>query len=495
MRRCVALLLAAVMLCLCAAATAEGFVMAGYDDESTGRNWETNLFFERMEALTGLDFTYQQHGSREDWNQAKQQMLAGGDMPDVLFKAEMTVSETRALYEAGKIIDLKPYLAEHMPNLSALLAEHPAWERAITLEDGAIPALPMINELQNNNVMWINGQWLETLGLAMPTTAEELTEVLRAFRDKDPNGNGKKDEIPVCFMGMWDLRFLGHAFGLVANDYYVYQDEAGQVQSILTKEENRAFLTWLNQLWEEKLLSHNGFTTADSLRMITDKDAKMTYGLFFGPSPLSLIPTAALEQYVCLTPMTYEGKQIYRDTLGDVTRGAFAVTSSCADPAAMLRWADLLYGEVGCMLAQAGEENTEYARNADGSWYWISAPEEVTAYVMPQVTIADGGTMPGYVSMDFQLSFDDAATIRVVKQLAAFDAYCVEPVPMVVLEEDLRARLNEAHNAVASYAEVAMIRFVTGEVPLNDDTWNTFCQTVTELGHGQVVSIWQDAIK
>ena len=39
-----------------------------------------------------------------------------------------------------------------------------------------------------------------------------------------------------------------------------------------------------------------------------------------------------------------------------------------------------------------------------------------------------------------------------------------------------------------------MIRFVTGEVPLNDDTWNTFCQTVNSMGLEEVLHIWQDAI-
>ena len=110
MRRCVALVLAAVLLCLSAVAAGE-VVMAGYDDQTTGRNWETNLFFERMETRTGLKLTLRQYGDRAEWTAAKQQMLAGGDMPDVLFKAEMSVAETRALYQAGKIIDLKPYIA------------------------------------------------------------------------------------------------------------------------------------------------------------------------------------------------------------------------------------------------------------------------------------------------------------------------------------------------------------------------------------------------
>ena len=45
--------------------------------------------------------------------------------------------------------------------------------------------------------MWINKTWLENLGLEMPTTTEEFENVLKAFKDQDPNGNGVADETPL----------------------------------------------------------------------------------------------------------------------------------------------------------------------------------------------------------------------------------------------------------------------------------------------------------
>ena len=43
----------------------------------------------------------------------------------------------------------------------------------------------------------IRQDWLDELGLSMPETQDELVEVLKAFRDQDPNGNGIADEIPT----------------------------------------------------------------------------------------------------------------------------------------------------------------------------------------------------------------------------------------------------------------------------------------------------------
>ena len=75
---------------------------------------------------------------------------------------------------------------------------------------------------------------LRKLKMDMPKTAEELTETLRAFRQQDGNGNLQMDEIPLTFIGMWELRFLGHAFGIVDNDYYVSVSDGKVVSSLKT---------------------------------------------------------------------------------------------------------------------------------------------------------------------------------------------------------------------------------------------------------------------
>ena len=46
--------------------------------------------------------------------------------------------------------------------------------------------------------LWINTQWLDNLGLEMPTTTEEFYQVMKAFKEQDANGNGDlNDEIPL----------------------------------------------------------------------------------------------------------------------------------------------------------------------------------------------------------------------------------------------------------------------------------------------------------
>lgn len=493
MRKAFACLLALMMLMSCAAA--EGtYTMAGFDGDGSNHDWNSNLFFQRMEERTGLHFSFQQVTDYDAWLNTKAAYAAGtADMPDVLFKAGLTTREMQEWLAAGKIIDLKPYLEQYAPNLSALLQQHPDWEKAITLPTGEIPALPYINQLQNNNAMWINQQWLTSLKLDTPTTAQELTEVLRAFKTRDPNRNGKADEIPLSFLTMWDLKFLGHAFGLVANDYNVYADENGRVQTTLTDERNREFLTWLHQLWEEELLYQSGFSSADSLRAITDSDAAITMGAMLAPTPLSLVPSSALEQYALLLPMAYQGKQVYRDLNGDLARGTFAISAGCKEPEKLVAWVDYLYSEEGNRLAQAGLEDVEYEWHEDGTWSWLADLQTVASTVLAEATIAEGGLTPGLSSTAFQLAYDEKQTHQAISALMGLKEYAVEPYPQVWFTAQQQTRLNELMADMGAYAEQTMVWFVTGEVELTDESWSTFCQTLKDKGLEEMLSIFQAA--
>lgn len=497
MRKLLSMMLALVlMMAVCPGAYAETtFTVSGYDHVDTGHDWTDNLFFQRMEELTGIQLDLTQYSTPESWQAAKDAMFAGQiALPDALIKADMTTQETVKWFEAGKIIDLTPYLEQYAPNLWALLQQHPEWMEAVTLPTGEIVALPAIDELQFNNGMWINKTWLDRAGLGVPTTAEELTEVLRVFRDKDMNRNGKKtDEIPLTFSSMWDLRFLAHAFGINANDYYITMDDNGVVSEFLTTDANRAFLTWLHQLWEEGLLDDVGFSGLRDAGANTEEDAPIIYGMMLSSSPVTLVPAAALKDYVLLEPLTYQGKQVYRDLTGDVIRGTFVITSACKDPAALVAWVDYLYSEEGFILAEAGVAGEEFAWNDDGTWMWETTSEMLMSSVLPHATIRSGISMPGYASIGFQQKIDDASTIHVVENLLKLKAVDSLPYPLVYLTEDQQQRVDDLIWSIGKYAELQMVWFVTGDVELNDETWAEFCTQIDALGMDEMVAIWQAA--
>ncbi|MFH1513047.1 MAG: hypothetical protein ABIG45_06805, partial [Bacillota bacterium] len=300
MRKRIIGLFLAVMLCAAQLASASALTMAGFDGESSNHTWSENSFFQRMQERTGLSFTFQQYNKAAEWQQAKDAMFASGELPDVLFKAALSTEEQIKYSDSGQLIDLLPLLKDNAPNLWAMLEANPEWLEAITLPNGKVAALATINPLPLENAMWINQTWLDTLKLDRPTDLQSLIDVLTAFKDKDPNRNGKQDETPLSFLGPWDLKFLAHAFGLVANDYNICVDDAGQVQFLPAHDRFIDFLKALVSMNGQGLLDEKGFSNADSLRAVTDTDATVTYGMFFGPNPFHLFSVELGAQYTLL---------------------------------------------------------------------------------------------------------------------------------------------------------------------------------------------------
>ncbi len=487
------------LLCVIGAAQAEeapkpAYILAGFDDTQY-RTWADNQFFIRMEEKTGVSFAYQQYKNLNAWTQAKADMKAGDEMPDVLFKAALTSAECISMREKGVLIDLKPYLSEYAPNLWAILQQHPDYLSAITLPDGSIAALPFISNLPVQNYLWVNSAWLNTLHLQAPTTAEELVTVLTAFSEKDPNRNGRQDEIPLGFLGPFDLKFLGHAFGLIANDYNIFVED-GQVMYMPLDENYRLFVTWLRDLYEAELLDQNGFLMNSAMRTVTDSNAKATYGMILAPVAADVFRTAwGQEDYQILMPLTYEGKQAYRDYTGPLLRGTFAVTSACKDPGKMLSWADTLYTEEGAILASVGLENVDYLIDGDGTWRMTQSAISNSEFFSALTLIDGGASYPGIMAENFQRRYGGAGQYTaVLEQQDAFRDYAVMPFPYCSLTAEQLEKAEQMQKELGYYVDVQMGKWVQGQEEISDASFDAFEERLNELGVQEFIAFWQDIL-
>ncbi len=158
---------------------------------------EDKVMFPILEEMTGVTI---------DWRMAPYQVqteklgieLSSGDYADVI--AGWTLGD-KDLIELGMndqtFLPLEDLFEKYAPNIMEVL-EKPGVRASMTLPDGHIYSIPyVVAEPEVFYIPYINQQWLDRLGLEMPTTPEELKEVLIAFRDNDANGNGDPDdEIP-----------------------------------------------------------------------------------------------------------------------------------------------------------------------------------------------------------------------------------------------------------------------------------------------------------
>ena len=498
MKRILALGMLLIILTAAAAAPAENaaepevsFTLAGLDTTQY-RTWSDHAFFAAMDELTGVHADVRQFTDAQEWTKYKASLTAGDpDMPDALFMAQLSQAECAEMAAAGVLVDLKPYLEECCPNLTALLERYPEALEAITLRDGTIPALPYINETPSQNVMWINKKFLARVRMETPSNRDELVTVLRAFKAADCNGNGRSDdEKPFGFLGPFDLKFLSHAFGMIANDYNVYAED-GQVRFLPTEEGYYEFFVWCRDLYAEGLLDRDGFSTNDSLRQVTDENKDQVYGIIMTPLISNILPSQWQADYEPLLPLEADGKRIYRDFGTGLIRGTFAVTSHCADIPAVLRWVDAMYGEDGAVLASVGKKNRDFLVDGDGTWRLTDSSKNNSYYAVTNV-ISSAIAYPGYSADDFQVRYGEADLGSVLESMKEFNSYCELPFPYCSLTAEQADRIAALQNELGPMVDVAIAQWVLGEKPLTEESFSELGSSLKEAGLDEFLRIWQE---
>lgn len=482
-----------LMWSMTVARAAEPMTMMGLD-ELTGRDWAQNEFFTRMEEKTGVGFTYQQFSVYDAYQKEKEKILGGDALPDVLFKADLSTQEELRYAQDGTLIDLAPLLAEHAPNLSKLLDEHPAWREAITLPDGKIVALPAINTMQNQVAVWVNKVWLDALGIAMPQTPEAYRDALIAIRDQDPNKNMKQDEVPLMLIGPWEAKWMMSFFGLAANDYNVYVDESGAVRYAPLEPGFVRYLEYMRNLYDEGLLGAEPFRTVHTIAEQTEKEIDpLRVGGLISTLPTTMLDPKYTTGFVALPPMASEGKTVYRDLLGPVWRGTFAITRACPDPAAALRWVDMLYTEEGAILAYAGVRDADYAYDEEGTWSFLVDQMRSIDNLQIYTLISSGGELPGIAPRNFweQLKSDLG---HVLTQYDVISSVATMPAPLCWPTAEEQAEMDAVQLELGRLVDVGIAKFITGEVPLDAEQIAAFEQSLQDAGAQRMTALWQAAV-
>jgi len=197
-------------------------------------------------------------------------IFAAGDYPEFAFSTGLWSSLITSSAASGVVPDILQYLGKgYTPNLDAVFAKYPDSLAYCKSPDGKLYSLPQLLRVEANYLeqnFMINKTWLDKLGLKVPTTTEELKQVLIAFRDRDPNGNGKKDEIPFGFVAKdgfaQHLRALYGIWGIPTKDGPIVRN--GKVDYSATQPEFKEFIKYMNDLYNEKLIDVESFTQSVS---------------------------------------------------------------------------------------------------------------------------------------------------------------------------------------------------------------------------------------
>lgn len=149
-------------------------------------------------------------------------MLAAGDVPDII---DSYADKTTELRDDKVIAPLDEYITpENVPHLFSNVKEFEAALELVRRKDGKIWSIPATFASLDGVSCWIRYDWLENLGLEVPTTFEELKDVLVAFTKNDPDGDGEDNTWGTSYGGIYNG--FGSNFGASMGGWYLTEDGA-----------------------------------------------------------------------------------------------------------------------------------------------------------------------------------------------------------------------------------------------------------------------------
>ncbi|MCQ6561645.1 extracellular solute-binding protein [Paenibacillus mendelii] len=457
--------------------------------------WDQMDLFTEMEKLTNIQIQFNTPNS-DVYQEKKNLAFASGELPDVFFGGPLTPKDEVTYGGQGLLIPLETLIENCAPHFKKILDENPEVRSAITAPDGHIYALPQVNEVPGDltTKMWINKEWLKKVGLSMPTTVDELYGVLKAFQEKDPNGNGSADEIPLTSGRLGDIRpAILAAFGLISDSFVNEND--GKLVYYPTAPGYKEYIAFMRKLYDEKLLDNETFTQTS--QQLNAKGMDNQLGSFVNAAPFVVVSEERNDEFELMGPLTstINSKPVW-PKVSSVMRGLFAITKTNPNPEAAIRWVDHLYSDEGSILVIFGKEGEGYKWLDDQKTSWERTwpegmnPEE---YRGGRVTPAAGTFVPTIRQLDF---LSKRANDNIIGPIAAqVEAKYVnvwkEAFPLVYFSDDQQKRISILEADLKTYVEQMEAKFVTGMEPL--DNWDKYVSTLERMGVAEYLQIHQEA--
>lgn len=477
--------------------------------------WPTDFLesgiMKELEEKHNMDIEWDVYYS-SDWSEQKSLLLASGDLPDA-FLGFICLNSSDMAQNKSNFVDLTDYINEEtMPNLTAIMEEDTQMRAICTDRDGKIYSLPKklgIRPEVDGYVFYINKEWLDNLGLEVPTTYQELETVLEAFATQDADGDGDPtNEIgytnsSASNLLSGDLRNILRPFGTMVSraDNYMGIDGDGNAVFMPIQENYKEAVQWMHGLWEKGILDPEYFTQDAS--MVTSKiqaDGGSQVGLITG-WVADAVAGANADQFVLLEALEGPDGNRYVENASnylDISDRELVVTKECEDVEKLLAWADEFYDDVVALQTQYGSISDGcITDNGDGT-YTVNEPEDGSSLDTSAWSNSLRDFGPKYMHEAFYdkvtLPSDQGDGIK-MQEDEVNAKYVTDDTnvgyPMVQYTDEETSQLTTLGTDIYQYVEAQYAHWVVdGGI---EDEWDAYLDQLDAMGVQDLISIQESA--
>ena len=439
------------------------------------------------------------------FNQAEQfsLMCTSADYDDIIYNVDglYTTGFSGAL-EDEVIMDVSGVLEEHAPNVYNTIMNNDELKVQLIDTQNRIGVIPMVYKetgLEEADIVY-RLDWAEEFGIGRIETVDQYHDYLS--QAKETYGAyaavGNPNLSAVTTLDGYLLQAMGGYNSFYQIDGVVYH---GAVEDTYRK-----YLEKMNQFWDEGLIPDDVM----SLDMTTTQQ-----GFGVGKYSITLCNGApGISELYAYSSGADGNKTIRATALGKfkdegvdqwlvsaknrtMKEGVWSLSSTCSEPELICELANWLFTEEGSLVCNYGVEGTTYTmengipqytdmilNNADGYSTTITINMYATAYV-PCI----------WDQRRTYLDFDE-------DQLNTIEIFKGEDVnrnniPSYATTNFWTTDEQEEYATVKSdldtYMQEMEYSFIMGKAELTDDAWNTYVDTMYEMGLQTVIDLYQAA--
>jgi len=491
----------------------EPVTLSVFTGNLSGHDYTTNLATGWFEERTGVlvDWVQVPDVDRET---RLNLMLATGDVPDIIVGGAGGHARVFFYAQLGLFVPISDYINDFAPELQRLFATHPNIHDDMIMPDGKIYAFPAVDDCFHCTMgekLWIYTPWLENLGLEMPRTIEEFYDVLVAFRDGDPNGDGGE---VIPFMGANGARNRPEILissWIPNNQGNRIIVENGVVTPVFNTPEWRDGLRFMRRLVDEDLLASESF--------VQDRASLQHFGNNPDVNIVGVAPALWISNFVVFNVAEQDGRWnnwrmipplvgpdgFVTATYSPLRGNNIAVITSTLPEELMpvaVRWLDNFLTQESSLIAIQGYPDILWRYSDPGEvgihggpalWERIVPPEPVENVRMHQI-------MPNWRSHDFRLSERANRTI-VEQETLLFDMSMIQlpyrqPIeqvlPILIFDEAQTAEMVDLEVTINTFVIENIARFSVGDICIEDD-WDWYVRELEVMGLNRMIEILQTA--
>ena len=484
MRKFLTVLLALCLLlgCMSFASAEEPVTVHMFYQTSRPMNEYTELTRELVKDQIGVDMDLVQGG--DNWKQQLALFISGGNIPDLI--AFMDQSTFQGYAAEGAFYDITDLIHDY-PNILSYLSTVSGYTADKLLErttlDGRIYGIPGVTVARSYYTENVRTDWLEKVGLESPVTLDDWTNVMRAFKTQDPDGDGKDDT--YGFSGSRQYNSLTPFFGAFGSrpDQAYFLDGDKVITNVIS-EDYKAALTYIRDIYAEGLIDPEMFTATDS--QTYEKWVRGEFGLWnswWSGAGNSVARYAYTETNpedsiaIIQPPVGADGKSGV--IAQDPCENYFAIGYNCQNVEAVLKLIDFACSEYGHRTLMWGPENQFWTQDENGNINWYTGLEGKDIYGNE---ISDMQVYRFFYNIPIEnsvRSLGDTMSARLY--LASSQSYA-----QVAVIEDLFLGLTSEEyvtytSDLENYVRESGIKFIVGESDLEKD-WDNYVATYLKMG-------------